>query len=145
MVDLGFLLITFFIFTTALSKPKTMGLILPADKNNNEPGSETSASKTLNLILSSDNTVFYYSGLDIKHTASTNYSIDGLRSIIQHKMEEIYKRTGRPSEMVVLIKPTENSTYKNLVDVLDEMRINNVKKFVLMDAGKAELSLPTQQ
>jgi biopolymer transport protein ExbD len=141
MVDLGFLLITFFIFTTALSKPTAMGLILPADKKSDLEGSVTPESKTLNLILSSDNTVVYYNGLDKKHAATTDYSTTGLRTVVLNKMTEVYRKTGNVSEMVVLIKPTNSSTYKNIVDVLDEMKINNVKKFVLMDASKEELNL----
>lgn len=107
MVDLGFLLITFFIFTTALSRPTVMRLILPADKNSTDSGSETSDLKTLNLILSSGNTVVYYNGSDKKNAAITDYSNNGLRTIIQNKMIGVTRKSGKASETVVLLnQPT---------------------------------------
>ncbi|MDE3144508.1 MAG: biopolymer transporter ExbD [Bacteroidota bacterium] len=137
MVDLGFLLITFFIFTTTLSRPTAMKLILPADGN----GSKSPQSKTLNLILSSDNNVIYYSGLAKETAAITNYSVSGLRSIIENKMKEVGMLSGNKSETVVLIKPTNHSTYKNVVDALDEMKISGVTRFVLTDATEEEAAL----
>ncbi|HEX3024469.1 MAG TPA: biopolymer transporter ExbD [Chitinophagaceae bacterium] len=137
MVDLGFLLITFFIFTTTLSKPAAMKLILPADGG----GSTSAESKTLSLILSSDNNVVYYFGLAKKTAAITNYSASGLRTIVENKMKKVGLLSGNKSETVVLIKPTNYSTYKNVVDALDEMKISGITRFVLMDATEEEAAL----
>ncbi len=145
MVDLGFLLITFFIFTTTLSEPKAMGLNLPADKKDNGPDTKTAESKTLNLVLASDDRVVYYNGMDENQAAVTTYAPDGLRAVILNKMAEVAKRSGNASETVILIKPTAGSTYKNLVDVMDEMQINQVARFVLMDATSSEIALTAKK
>ncbi len=137
MVDLGFLRITFFIFTTTMSEAKAMGLILPSDK---KPITESTApqSKTISLILSSDNKIYYYNGLDIGKIATTNFAANGIRDIIIQKQKDLVAKFGNAKDMVVLIKPTEQSSYGNVVDILDEMQINNVQKYVLMDADSKE-------
>src|SRR5688572_18729684 len=81
MVDLGFLLITFFIFTTSMSDPKEMKLILPTDKK--PIISQTIAeSKTLNIILPGNNKIATYNGSDIKNTTLISGSDNSLRTII---------------------------------------------------------------
>src|SRR5215210_1832528 len=76
MVDLGFLLITFFVFTTTISSPKAMMLTLPKDS----PDSTiTEASKTISLLLSGSNKIYYYNGDSINNMYETNYSPVGLR------------------------------------------------------------------
>src|SRR5579875_2231614 len=62
MVDLGFLLITFFIFTTTISQPTTLKLNLPQDTKNPEEQTKTKASGALTIMLGKDNNVFYYEG-----------------------------------------------------------------------------------
>src|SRR6516225_7959557 len=64
MVDLGFLLISFFVFTTTISQPKAMKLAMPDD--NTKDSSLITDEKTLNLILGANNKVYAYDGLDIK-------------------------------------------------------------------------------
>src|SRR5947199_4626164 len=66
MVDLGFLLISFFVFTTTISQPKAMRLVIP-DDNNATNHSLVPDGKTLNLILGANNKVYAYNGLDINH------------------------------------------------------------------------------
>ena len=65
MVDLGFLMITFFVFTTALSKPTALGLNLPADPKNIKDFTDAPESKTLTLLLSGNEKLIYYQGLSI--------------------------------------------------------------------------------
>lgn len=141
MVDLGFLMITFFVFTTALSKPTALGLNLPADPKNIKDFTDAPESKTLTLLLSGNEKVIYYQGLAISKAERTDYSSLGLRHIILEKMTSVEKRFGNKSQTIILIKPTEYSNFKNIVDVLDEMKINNVKRFVLMEANQQELNI----
>jgi biopolymer transport protein ExbD len=130
MVDLGFLLITFFIFTTTLNTPTAMRLVMPA----NGDSSQTAESKTLNLILSDNNRIEYYKGNNIRFMQATDYSAEGLRQVIQTAKNNLSDR----NDLVVLIKPSEFSSYKNIVAALDEMTINDVKKYVLMNMTSDE-------
>ena len=65
MVDLGFLLITFFIFTTTMSSPKAMNLNMPKDTKNQEELNKAKESGALTIMLGKDNSVFYYMGVSI--------------------------------------------------------------------------------
>lgn len=137
MVDLGFLLITFFIFTTTLSEPKVMSLAMPADSPDSSLARDI---ETLNLILKDNNKIAYYNGSDIQHTVITDYSSSGLRNIIQRKLKEVALQSGDKGNTIILIKPTRQASYKNIVDVLDEMTVNGVKRYVLMDANEDEIT-----
>ncbi len=141
MVDLGFLLITFFIFTTTLSEAKTMKLNLPQDSPITTP---IKRSAVLTLIPSGNNKVYYYFEDNPQSMLATNYSADGLRKIIINKKKEVATKFGDAREMVVLIKPTSRSTYQNLVDVLDEMLINSVTRYMLLDINAEENKLASE-
>lgn len=136
MVDLGFLLITFFIFTTSLSQPMAMRLNLPSGENVKHP-SEVNEKLVLTLVLKDDKTVGYYYGSDVGHMQFTDYST-GLRQAILQKKAEVAKEYGIADELTVLIKPADSAVYKNIVDVLDEMKINGVSRFMLLEADAAE-------
>jgi biopolymer transport protein ExbD len=62
MGDLGFLLITFFIFTTIMSQPTAMKLFLPKDADKPDEQNKIKESGALTILLGGDNTVFYYEG-----------------------------------------------------------------------------------
>jgi biopolymer transport protein ExbD len=140
MVDLGFLLITFFIFTTTMSEAHAFKITVPDDKPVKDD-TEAPESKTISLILQGDDVIHYYHGLNTAQTQSTNYSAAGLRAIIRQKMEEVKKKYGSDNGMIVLIKPTDAASYRNIIAVLDEMQINNVKKYVLMEPSAEEKTL----
>jgi biopolymer transport protein ExbD len=145
MVDLGFLLITFFVFTTSLHTPMAMHLNLPDDSDTKSP-IETAASKTISFLLGANNKVYYYNGDSVQYMHATNFSATGLRNIINTKKAMVQHKYGDANETVVLIKPTENATYANIIDALDEMQISMVNRYVLMDADANEmLALHTMQ
>ncbi|MBX9732440.1 MAG: biopolymer transporter ExbD [Chitinophagaceae bacterium] len=131
MVDLGFLLITFFIFTTTMSQPTAMRFITPDDRDTTNP-TLAAESKTISLLLKENNQIEYYFGMDAKTIATTTYDKDGLRNILLNKLKSIRLANGSNDDMVVLIKPTADATYKNLVDVMDEMLINGIKKYAVV-------------
>ncbi|MBL7698607.1 MAG: biopolymer transporter ExbD [Chitinophagaceae bacterium] len=135
MVDLGFLLITFFIFTTTMDSPKAMALKLPV--NSPDP-SKAEADKTVNLLLGKDDKIWYYHGVDIDKINSTDFS-KGIRKIIIDKINLVGEKYRKPNETIVLIKPTQFSSYKNIVDILDEMTINGVTRRVLMEPTEQEI------
>lgn len=134
MVDLGFLLITFFIFTTTMSQPTAMRLFLPKDTEKPEEQNKVKASGALTVLLAKNDNIFYYEGEllpDASNFKSTNFK--EVRDIILNK-----KRSTNPEDFVVVIKPNKESTYKNTVDMLDEMTINNVKRYALVDISPVE-------
>lgn len=134
MVDLGFLLITFFIVTTTMSQPNSMSLVVPHDEEKNVVGTTTKESGTITLLLASNNSLYYYEG-SLKASASNlnAATIDNIRDIIMDK-----KRRTPPDDLFVIIKAANSSVYKNVVDALDEMRINDVKRYALVDITFAE-------
>jgi biopolymer transport protein ExbD len=142
MVDLGFLLITFFIFTTSMSEPKAMKLKLPQDA---KPGDslQTAENKTLNLVLGKGNQLWYYNGNSIQDMKQSNYST-GIREVLQEKKKWVSLNFGK-DEMVVLVKPTTDASFSNIVDVLDEMLINQVSRYVLMEPNDEEISRALHQ
>ena len=129
MVDLGFLLITFFIFTTTMTQPSSMKLNLPKDTEKPEEQNKVKESAVLSIFLGKDNAVYYYEGTllpDGTNFKKTNFK--DIRKVIIDK-----KRSTNPADFVVLIKPAPSSTYRNTVDMLDEMFINDVKRYALLD------------
>ena len=134
MVDLGFLLITFFVFTTSITKPTAMKLAIPGEGD----GAETASGKTMSVLLGARNAVYYYYGDSANNMYTTNFSSKGLREVIRNKKLEVQQKYGDPNETVLLIKPTSDASYRNVVDALDEMLINNVKRYILMDANEVE-------
>lgn len=137
MVDLGFLLITFFIFTTTMSEATAMRLMLPKDTDKPEEQNKAKESGALTLMLAKDNMVYYYEGIllpDGSNFKSANFS--EVRDVILSK-----KKRTNPADFVVVIKPDAESTYKNAVDALDEMTINDVKRYALVDISDVETQL----
>lgn len=152
MVDLGFLLITFFMLTTVLAKPQIMPVILPEQDGNVDP-QPVKNSTVLTLLLGGQNQVYWYEGVDGARLDSTGYMAGGLRRIILDKKNRVFRQWGdesRPdsrhagaskqvSRLTVIIKPTAAASYKNVVDALDEMRICGIARYVLLDVSEAEL------
>lgn len=134
MVDLGFLLITFFIFTTTMSQPTAMKLFLPKDADKPEDQNKAKESAVLTLLLGADNNVFYYEGQlapDANNFKTSNFK--DIRSVIIDK-----KSRTNEKDFVVIIKPNKDCTYRNVVDILDEMTINVCKKYALVDITDIE-------
>ena len=138
MVDLGFLLISFFVLTTTIAKPTLMKLVIPDDREKIHP-SEIAESKTLNILLGADNNTFVYGGSALSNIKNMGSSASALRTAIIQKKSDIKNAFGHDSGMIVLIKPTAAATYANIVNTFDEMLICNVKTYVLMDANNDEL------
>jgi biopolymer transport protein ExbD len=137
MVDLGFLLITFFIFTTTMSSPKAFKLNVPDDTAKDEEKTEAKASGAFTILLSKANQVYYYEGQlqgDGSNFKSTNFK--ELRKIVLDK-----KARTNEKDLVVIIKPDKFASYKNVVDVLDEMTISEIKRYAVVDIAEGEEQL----
>ena len=137
MVDLGFLLITFFVFTTSIAKPTAMKIIFPDDGDD----AVTQRGKTISILLADKNIVYYYNGDSINNMHVTDFSAKGLREIIRKKKAEVQQNYGDGNETVVLIKPTVKASYSNIIDALDEIKINTIQRYVLMDVVPDEISM----
>lgn len=129
MVDLGFLLITFFILATTLSKPSSMTLNVP-DKTKTEETEPIKASNVMTIFLGKDNKAHYIFGkaaTEDPEVKTVGYGYD-IRKAIQEESRKV-----PADKFVVVIKPTKESTYRNMVDILDEMAITKIKRYALVD------------
>ena len=130
MVDLGFLLITFFVFTTRMGEPTAMDLKMPAKGDSSQIGNDVA----LTILPIEGNKIFYYhgeSGQALKENlyGITNYSIsNGIGDIIRQKQEALDKNGKGRAEMMLLIKPTDASSFGNTIDLLDEVLINAIPR-----------------
>jgi biopolymer transport protein ExbD len=148
MVDLGFLLITFFVFTTTTATPKATDLFMPSDKPVTI-SPKLPNSLALSIILDENNKVYYYNG-NFNEAASankiyeTNYSTyEGIGKIIRQKQKDIDasgKFVDGRKGLMLLIKPTSKSNYKNVIDALDEVVINDVRKYAIVEPPNEEIS-----
>jgi len=171
MVDLGFLLITFFMLATTLNKPQTMEIALPSkDKTSEEDQTKVKASRTITVLLGKDNIAYYYEGTrengvdPVLH--QTDYSPTGLRQYLIRKNYEVMVKvrelktekekkkfseeefetrraaiTKDKKAPIVLIRATDDSVYRNLIDVLDEMAICNIDRYAIADISPFDLDL----
>jgi biopolymer transport protein ExbD len=146
MVDLAFLLITFFMLTTSLSKPQSMDLGMPEkDPKNPPPPIKVDERRTMTILLGDDNKLKNYMGLlnnPIEAPKFVAYGKEGVRKDILSRIKSVPQVTGKEKEgLIVIIKPTKKSTYRNLVDILDEMAICKVPTYAIVDITKEEEAL----
>ena len=126
MVDLAFLLLTFFVMTTTLNKPQTMEITMPEKPKEEDKQPLVNEKHVLTLILGANNKVYWYLGITDPKVELSDFSNDGIRKVLLQQNAQI-------KEMVVLIKPSDESKYKNIVDILDEMNISNIARYALVD------------
>lgn len=164
MVDLAFLLLTFFMLTTTFSKPKAMELVMPV-----KPTDSTTmvVKHAITLLLGDKNRIFWYYG-ELKpetQLEETDYSAKGIRQVLlEHnkpanaeiiKLNEehskvqmadsIYNKRRREmltrKSLFAVIKTDDKAKYGNVINVLDECNITNVGKYALVDITPVELKL----
>ena len=158
MVDMNMLLITFFMLCTSLSKPQTMEISMPSNDKTitEEQQTKVKASQAITLLLGDDNKLYYYEG-------EPNYKADGLRAMLLQRIRVAVNEVNRLKQQkldlkiseddyrkqlseiksgkdtpTVIIKATDKSSYKNLIDALDEMQICNIGKYVITDIAEAD-------
>jgi biopolymer transport protein ExbD len=141
MVDLAFLLITFFILTTTLSKPKSQELIMP-DKDEKVPQQLAVAeSKTMTLLLGQNNKLEWFVGIPGKTAPKIiGYGKNDLRKTLVDQDAAIKASHGGQG-MIVIVKPSDKSTYKNVVTVMDELNITGIQQRAIVDITPVELGL----
>lgn len=156
MVDLGFLLITFFMFTTTMAQPKTMEINMPfKDEQMDKETTKVKASAAMTILLSKNHRIYYYEGIgdnaDTPPELKVTYfkTVDGIRQVIQDKIKAVneMKASGQltaTDNATFLIKPAANSTYDDMVGILDEMNINGAKVYAIVDITPQDLEFIQQ-
>lgn len=182
MVDLAFLLLTFFVLTSTFSKPKVMEIPFPKDTDDRTK--DTKVNNAVTFILSKDNTVYYYNGQfyppDNKEGKpatqfiKTSWGPDGIHKLLLERnartidaikaLEEKrikreiadttfqrlaiaeQGRKGDPAKgieaaLTVLIKTDDQAVYKNVVDIIDEIKICNIGIYAVVDMMPKELEI----
>ena len=177
MVDLGFLLLTFFVLTSTFSKPKSMEISFPAPPTGEPP---PEVKNGLNIILTKDHKIFYYKGQfnapDNKEgkpatqLTETTFTPEGLHKVLlemnSYAHDEIakletklknkqvadttFKRLameakGDKRSLTALIKTDDKATYKDVIDVVDELNVCMVGKYVIIDMSAPEYALLTEK
>jgi biopolymer transport protein ExbD len=134
VVDLAFLLLTFFMLATTFIKPQVMQLVLPEKNDETTDQPKVNEKNVLSIVLDGDNKIYWYIGLTGAQVLETNYTDTGLRKVLQEQSKANDK-------LVVLIKPEETSNYANLVDTLDELTINSISRYALVEIGADDKAL----
>lgn len=177
MVDLAFLLLTFFVLTSTFSKPKSMELTFPAPPT--DPTIQPAIKNAITFLLTKDDRIFYYKGEfraadDAKGPKTvlkeTNFGQEGLHKFLGEETKSLhdkimkledklqknqladttYKRLvklekGDKSTPTFLIKTDDKATYKNVIDLIDELNINVVGKYVVVDMIKPEYDMVVEK
>ena len=170
MVDLGFLLITFFMLTTSLNKPKTMELNMPVPDGENTP---IKVSQAVTVLLTENNQIMYYFSdpvtLEPMTPQITDFSDGGIRPMLLRENKKRNKRVdsiqvykdmyklskikesemkarisdikGDKDALIVVIKADDKAKFKNIVDILDEMLICNIGRYAIVDISDPEKEL----
>lgn len=134
MVDLAFLLISFFMLTTVLQKNMAMELKMP--ENTGEP-QIVGDSRTLTLIGDKDDQLYYYNGEQIQSIAQSNYSHKGVRQLLYERVQQ--QRAIDPDKgLICIIKLTGDADYNDMINLLDEMEITSVPTYAIQELTAAE-------
>lgn len=142
MVDLAFLLITFFMLTTTLSKSHAMELSMPDSKGTPSPVDEN---RTLTILVGDHNKTKCFMGKQSDNPKEIVLGTRDLRRELTARKKEVLAYSSakvKPERgLIVLIKPDKSSSYGNLVDILDEMAISEVQTYAITDIEKNESEL----
>lgn len=138
MVDLGFLLLSFFVFTSTLAKPRAMDIVTPYDKV--QAGDDICNSCALTVLLAPDDKLLYYEGA-FNPQAVFSSDFHHIRELIQAKKLAVKKIRGKEDEFTLIIKSADSSSFRNFVDITDEVAINAVKRYYIDEISAAEKAL----
>lgn len=134
MVDLAFLLLTFFVMTTTLNKPQAMQINMPDKPKDGDEQPEVNERNVLTLVLGEDDKIYWYIGITDPKVEVTDFSATGIRKVL------LEKKTENP-KLIVLIKSLDEARYKNMVDIMDEMNISSVQRFALVEITDVDKEL----
>jgi biopolymer transport protein ExbD len=130
MVDLAFLLLTFFILTTTFRKPYIKPLTMPEPVEHPQQLQMLKARNAFSVVLAEHNKIYWWIGLEAP-AAPTNYSKEGIRKIL-------LEQSAANPDLMVLIKPMEKSRYENMVDILDEVDIADITRYAIVEVTEED-------
>lgn len=139
MVDMNMLLITFFMLCTSLSKPQTMEISMPTNDKHitDEQKTQVKASQAITLLLGDHDRLYYYEGepdyANPNLLVESSYRPNGLRALLLRRRQP-----------TVIIKATDKASYRNLIDVLDEMQLCSISKYVITDIAAEEVDMMSE-
>ncbi|NBB88932.1 MAG: biopolymer transporter ExbD [Bacteroidetes bacterium] len=136
MVDLAFLLLTFFMLTTTMVKPKVMEIVMPVPSQDEkkEDVQPIKESRAISLLPLSDGRLYIYKGLSVESVQKISYKKEGLRATLQ----EILPTIDKP---IIIIKPHPACNFRNLVDVLDEMNVLKVERYAIDEFSEKDRNI----
>lgn len=123
MVDLGFLLITFFVFTTTMATQTAMNMNEPNDKDTSQQ-QKVKNSGAMTILLGKQDQVYYYYGQLLPETLSEQFKSTTFKQIRQLIVDK--KKSTPEDDLMYIIKSSDESTFKNAINILDEMTISDV-------------------
>ena len=123
MVDLAFLLLTFFVLTMTINKKYALEIVKPEQDDGTKEPPMVKRERVLTLLLGDNDNIYYFLGDDAVKT--TTYEPDGIKAVIK---DAVAKR----NDLIILIKPMRTSRYQNLVDIIDEMDTTYVKHYYIV-------------
>lgn len=141
MVDLAFLLITFFIMTTTLAKPKAMDLAMPVGNH----GAAVPETRTMSVCLGKNNKVMWYIGMPEKPLTTptlVSFSKTGLRAALLAEAKE-RQSPGKP--LIVILKPSDHSVYSDFIAALDEFNITSIQSYSVANITPKDIDMLKQQ
>jgi len=141
MVDLAFLLITFFIMATSLAKPKAMDLAMPIG-----PSEPVPESRTMTICLGNKNHALWYMGMPEKPLTTpqlVDFGKAGLRAALINTNKKVLQASGKP--LIVVLKPSAHSVYSDFVAALDELNITNIQSYAVANITPKDIDMLKQQ
>jgi len=137
MVDLAFLLLTFFMLTTTMVKPKAIELVMPVPDLDDDETTEVlniRESRAITLIPMPDNELYYYQGFSEAVVQAATYGAGGIRAVLLNHVEQV-------DDPVIIIKAHPDSTFENLIELIDEMNITRIDRYAIDQFGPNEVKL----
>lgn len=126
MVDVAFLLLTFFMLTTVFSKPQTMEINLPPE----ETTVEVAESNLLTIRIDSSGTIYWNMGTELPKLIA----FKDLRALL-------LERNRSNPKLITLVKVDREGTYIMMVDIMDELNLANITRFSLAPMLQADKDL----
>lgn len=125
MVDLAFLLLTFFMLTTSFNKPFVIEIVKHDEPDGVTVPPPINRSRVMTLVLGEKDKIYWFNGDENPKVELTSFSSNGVRKLLFDKKAVV-------KGLHIFIKPSEKSRYKNMVDILDEMLITEIKNYSLV-------------